>query len=306
MKRLPRLLAAAGPDAGSAWRENLRALRLLLLVHVGVRSFLDFSTGGPFVAQALSLAAIVVAAVGAFPGLARRMTPIATGLVFGQVLAAILRGGDTANHVFLEGVLLGFLSLCPPEDEGSAALGLQALRWTFAIFLFHTGLQKVLYGYYFDGQYLAYLAATYDNFELVFRHVIPAEELARLQAFNEVDLGRGRWQAALGAGPYRVASPVFVAFSNAVYVLEMGLGVALLVPRTRKLAALGAIALIIGIQAGARELAFGALAIAVLLSYLPRPWLPRLLPGFFLFYAYLVLADHGGLGLLPMFRYAPS
>jgi hypothetical protein len=278
---------------------------------VAARSFLSFPSGGPALAEALHAGAIVVGALGCLAGATRDarlriVVPLALGLVLGQLGVGVVQGADTANHVFLEAILLAFFALCRVERKREAELLVQAVRFTFAIFLFYTGLQKVLYGHYFDGRYLAYLAATYDSFELVFSPLIPADELARLQAGNELALGAGRQQAALGAGPYRVASPIFVALSNAVYLLEMLLGSGLLARRLRPLAALGGIGLIVAIQAGARELAFGGLAVNVLLSFLPGPWVRRAFPASVAFYLYLVLAEHGGLGLLPMFRYAPS
>jgi hypothetical protein len=111
---------------------------------------------------------------------------------------------------------------------------------------------------------------------------------------------------ALGAGPYRTDSWLFIALSNAVYLFEMGAGLALLVSRIRPLVVAAAIGFVIAIEAGARELTFGALMINLLLLFLDGPWVRRLFPLFVALYAYLVLAEQGGLGLLPMFPYSPA
>ncbi len=169
--------------------------------------------------------------------------------------------------------------------------------------LFYTGLQKLLYGYYFDGQLLAYLAGTEDRFAAFFRFIIPAEELQRLQSYNEALVRPGAYSTKLGAGPYRVESLWFVVMSNGVYLFEMLAGILLLVPRTRVLAAIASIGFVIMIELGARELTFGALMVNLFLLFLPGRWIKRLFAAFLA--GYLYLAAHK-LGLAPMFAYSPA
>ena len=301
------VLSLGSPTPGSAWRANLESFRLLLLIHMGVRSFLTLLRAEAFGFDAMLLVvAIAIAIVGSWPQFRARAVAVGALLVGGQVIARVALGFDTANHVFLEGVFLTFFALCRLEDEEEATFLLQCTRLTTAVFFFYTGLQKVFYGYYFDGQFLAYMAATSEFFHLVFQYAIPAEELERLMAFNGPSPSVGRFTAAVGAGPYRVDSPLFVLLSNFVYVFEMGAGILLLNARARNWAAFAAIGFVLAIEAGARELTFGILMINLLLLYTERAWVGRLLPLWLFLYAWLVLGTHGGLGWLPMFRYAPA
>lgn len=302
-----RLLALAGPHGpDGGWRSNLYWFRAFLLMHMGARSFLTFPSGDAPWVQAVYAAAIGTALLGLVPELTRRLVPLAAGLVFLQLGARLTGSLDTANHVFLEGVMFAFLALCRVEDRAESELLLGTLRWTIAIFFFWTGAQKLIYGYYFDGQYLLYMAAVSERFELVFRPLIPAEDLDRLQAFNGPPRTEIKSTPVVGAGPYRTDSVLFVALSNAVYLFEMGAGILLLVPRIRAWVAVAAVGFVLAIEAGARELTFGALMINLLLLFTDGPWIRRLLPAFAVGYAYLLLAERGGLGLLPMFWYVPA
>ena len=50
-------------------------------------------------------------------------------------------------------------------------LAVTALLWLLMIVLFYSGAQKLVYGYYFGGEFLAYVTATEDRFAFFFRHV---------------------------------------------------------------------------------------------------------------------------------------
>ena len=300
-----RLLSLGRSDPGSAWRANLQGFQVFLLLHVATRTFVTTVWSGPElrIYDAVSALTCIVALAGLAPNWRRPAIIGLACLVIARLVSQVAIGLDTANHVFLEGVLLGICAVCSLGEEDEAELMLQTLRVSIAIFFVWTGVQKVLYGYYFDGQYLAYAAATEERFHLFFQFLIPAEEMARLQGFNGPEVRPGAWEPALGAGPYRVDAPLFVAVSNLVYVFEIGAGLLLLSTRWRALAATAAIGFVIAIEAGARELTFGALMINLLLLFLPGPWVWRLLPLWIAGYGYLVLAEDGGLGWLPMFNY---
>ncbi|MCH8165533.1 MAG: hypothetical protein IH889_07985 [Planctomycetes bacterium] len=297
-----RILALAGPGREEGWQTNLRWFRLFILMHMAGRSFLMIPTGptADLGVQWLRSVIVVTALLGCIPRFSLWATRAAALLLVGEVAITI---PFTANHIFLEFLCLGFLSLLDERDEAEGELLLQALRWLTGVLLFYTGLQKLLYGYYFDGQLLAYLAATEDRFAWFFRFIIPAEELQRLQSYNEALVRPGVYSTKLGAGPYRVESLWFVVMSNGVYLFEMLAGILLLVPRTRVLAAIASIGFVIMIELGARELTFGALMVNLMLLFLPGRWIKRLFVGFLLFYLYL--AAHK-LGWVPMFPYSPA
>jgi len=158
-----------------------------------------------------------------------------------------------ANHTLLEWSILLFLVLC----LGDAELGLKALRWLVAIVLFHTGSQKLVMGHFFEGEFLAWAIAVEANFREFFGLVLSDAEIARLVAMG------GR----LGTGPYTTTDPMLLVISNAVWIGEMGLAILLLVPKLRKLALWGALALLLGIELGAREVIFGCLFSFLLLMF---------------------------------------
>ena len=150
--------------------------------------------------------------------------------------------------------------------------------------LFQTGLQKILYGQYFGGEFLAFMIGRGDRFADLFALIIPAEEVARLQSYDPL---------RTGAGPYRVAGWTIPAMSNGIYLAELALPIGLLIPRWRTVAASMAIALVVAIQFGAREIGFALLFSNLLLLQLPGDTSRRLLPLFALAYLYLIGAAFG-------------
>ncbi|MEE8508984.1 MAG: hypothetical protein V3T07_07965 [Myxococcota bacterium] len=309
---LSRILALAGPGKERGWRTNLGWFRLFVLLHMATRSYLTIpiGPGGDAPEQLLRWLIVVTALIGCTGGFGSWAARLAAVPLWATRAAALLLLVEiaitvpvTANHVFLELLCLALLSVLDERDEREAELLLAAFRWLIGIFFFYTGLQKLLYGYYFDGQFLAYMAGTEDRFAALFGLIIPEEELARLQSYNELLVRPGVYRPRIGAGPYRIDSILFVVLSNSVYLFEMLAGVLLLARRTRAVAAVAAIGFVVMIELGARELTFGVLMVNLLLLFLPGAWIKRLLPAFFLFYLYLVMHK---LDWVPMFNYSPA
>ena len=274
-----------------AAESNLTWFRAFVLIHVAQRMAFTLATQAESFAtwHKAALTALCVACLaGLVPRLRMTMTRVAAALFGVHVVATLPM---TANHAFLELLCLGLLALLDESRDDEGALLGQGLCWITLIFLFYSGFQKLLYGRYFDGQFLAYVTATEDRFAALFRWLMPATEFARLR-----DLGVAR----IGSGPYRVEGLVFVVVSNVVYLFEMAAPVLMALRKTRVAATLAAIAFIIAVEAGARELLFGALMINLLLLFLPGSWNKRLFPVFLAMYVYLVAA---GLGLVPVFSY---
>ena len=299
---MQRILAWAGPVDEQGWQTRLAWFRRIALMHVATRSYLSLWEGEIDPAELLlRRGLVVVALVGCVPRCALWATRIAALLVFAEIAVRI---PHVANHLFLEFVLLTLMALLDDRDEPEGALLLQGLRCTIGVFFFYTGLQKLLWGYWFDGQLLAFMAATEERFATIFQFVIPTDELARLHSYNTTHLERpGVWKPWPDAGPYRVDSIAFVALSNVIYLGEMTAGIGMLVRRVRVPAALAAMGLVVGIEAGARELTFGALMLAALLLFVPGARTRQAFPLFAAFYLYLVAAR---LGWVPMFRYAAT
>ena len=62
----------------------------------------------------------------------------------------------TGNHAYLEVVLLGLAALLAADDETDARTYTGAVRWLVVVIFFWSAVQKVVHGYWFDGQYLAF------------------------------------------------------------------------------------------------------------------------------------------------------
>lgn len=302
---LPRWVALTAPVGDALFGERLTWFGRFVFLHLAARTFL--TSPGPLLgdlATAVKWTTIAVALAGlVLPRFSLAITRIACVLVLVYIPSYL---PDSANHVFLELLFLAFLSFLDERDEEEGVLLCSALRWLVAVVFLWTGVQKLLYGYYFDGQFLAYMAATKTWFGDVFRYLIPAEELQRLVAFNEpAASGTVVFTPRIGAGPYSVHSALFVAVSNAVYVFEIVVGLLLLVPRTRVLAALASILFVVFIELGARELTFGFLITNAFMLYLPGNWVRRTFPLWAVAYGYLVLAK-----LFPtvfvMFKYSAA
>lgn len=298
MNLVHRIWDQAGPAGEARWQERLAWFRLLVLVHVAARAFLNLPADlvtNPIEAAVRGVL-VAVALAGLVPGWARRATGAAVALVAVEIALSL---PFVANHAMLELVLLFFLALLDESDEREGALLLRSLRVTLALLFFYTGLQKVLWGYWFDGQFLAYMAGTEERFSVFLQHFMPDAELARLHSYNLP----GSWQPRPDAGPYRVDSWLFLALSNSIYLGEMVAGLGMLVPRVRVAAAGLALAMLVGIEAGARELTFGVLMTGGLLLFVPGAATRPAFAVAALVYAYLAGAH---LGWLPMFEYVPA
>jgi hypothetical protein len=160
---------------------------------------------------------------------------------------------QTGNHRYLEMVLAAVLAFLRDDDDDEVRLTLRSVRWMVVVVLFFSGVQKLVHGYYFRGQFLAY-SMWRDGFRAALDPLLPAEELERLTSYA----------GTVGDGPYLVSSPGFVAVSNAVWILELALAV-LLVPRaTRRFAWIAACLFVVATEAVARELMFGVEFVAAL------------------------------------------
>lgn len=298
---LPRWLAWAGPPAdadgggaASGWRANLVAFRRLVFVHTIVRNFLLLPEAEVLsetfgLSTALRIAAIVAGACGLLAASGAWPARAVCLILLGEIYYAL---PDSTNHVAVElalMVLFTFLDERKRDKEGDEGrLLLCAVRWFVAVFFLYTGVQKLLYGYYFQGQFLAFVAATEERFAILFRWFIPDAEFERLLSYNEINRATGepllinrgtmpgKMRPVLGAGPYIVDSLLFKLLSNAVYLFEIVAGALLLVPRVRTLAALGAMAFVVLIEIGARELTFGLLMFNLLFVFLEGAWNKRL------------------------------
>jgi hypothetical protein len=195
-----------------------------------------------------------------------------------------------ANHNVLELLCLLVLAVCHATPS-SRDLALRTLRGITAIVLFHSGVQKLLAGTYFSGQYLAWLHTHEPRYANVFKHLISAGDLTRLESLRQLKFEfTGNHLTTPITDAYHVTSLPLVLLSNFVWIAEIALAAGLLIPRIRVPATLAALALMACIQLGAHEVFFAALMSSLLLLFLRRDINRLLLPAFALFYA-LVVAD---------------
>lgn len=167
------------------------------------------------------------------------------------------------------------------------------LRWLVVYLMLWTGLNKLIYGTYFQGEYLAYVlvrelgeTAKRSSFLEFYSYLLPAQELEQLQGNV--------------TGPFRFQSPLAVVGANLVYLLEITAGLFLLIPKTRIIGAWLTFAVLVGIEIAAREWVFGSLLCQLILLFFPQFFLKHgfclMCVSYTLVTAYLILF---GAGLIP-------
>ncbi len=278
---MDRVLTLAGDDPDEARR--LRYFRIYLMLHAPFELLWDSliweSQRGYY---GVTFGAGLLACLGLSFIPAR--TVLAVRLFIGFHLAAIVwLFPAVSNHFFLVFYCLLVLSLLDLERPREALLGLQACRWLTVIVLFYTGVQKLLYGTYFQAQFLSWTIAHDPRFSSAFNYILPASEAQRLAALADT------------AGPFGSEWWPLVAISNFVYLFEIIAPVLLLYRPTRS-AAVGATALfLLAIETGAREYLFGCVFINMVFLFTRKNRYPVLLPLTALVYAFLLFRRLAGL-----------
>lgn len=152
-----------------------------------------------------------------------------------------------ANHAYLLFFVFGLHALCDYRKPDQREWLLGTLKLIFLIVFFYTGLQKLLYGTYAEGEFFAVRIATTESFRTFFALFLPAEEIQRLASYSMVE----------GAGPFHLQSTIGLIVSRAAYTSEMVLPLLFLNRRTRALAVIGSVVLMILVECAAREFSFG-------------------------------------------------
>jgi hypothetical protein len=258
-----------GVDEVGASVVKTTAFRRLLLLIVAVE-FWDTAlrwAGEPSFAAHALLA--VLASVCAGAGWTQRWQRIGTAVAAAIVAIDLAwQFPAAANHHYLELLCLALLLLLREEIAEEARLLGVALRWLLVIGLFYAGLQKLLYGYYFTGEFLAFTIPRNPHFALILGPLMPAAEFDRL----------GALPLAEGAGPFRVDSMRFAIVSNLAYLAELVLPPLLLWPRMRPWVVSAVIAYFVAIELAAREVFFGGIMVGLVLLFLPAAAIGRALP----------------------------
>ncbi|MGH0035644.1 MAG: hypothetical protein ACQGVK_11520 [Myxococcota bacterium] len=277
-----RFWAWGGEPAGES--DRLRDFRRFLLIYGAVRSWHWFvqSDVDRGLLALFALLTSLAAGLVFWPRLERR-APWLSLVVVGAAVA--WRFPYTANHLYLEWLCLALVCLDGGRAEDEK-LAVSALRWTAAIVLFQTGLQKALYGHYWRGDFIALMVGEDERFSRIFQWLLPGGEVERLRALD---------REQTGAGPYRVPFGLFSLASFGVVVAETALPALMMHPRTRRLGACAGVGLIFAIEVAALELGFALLFVNLLVLFLPAVWSRRALWAAGVFWVYALGASLGWL-----------
>ncbi|WP_148314545.1 hypothetical protein [Sorangium cellulosum] len=244
---------ATRPFVAWAWR--------YLLAHLAFRYTERLLTSDEIRAlPSLCLALMTAALVASFAGVrwARASKAIAAVAVAIEMAS---RFPFNSNHSFAETLLLILFVLVDFPEAEQRDLLVAMGRWIITLIMFHSGLQKILHGTYFDGMYLA-TRLDNDRFQWLLRHVLQPEEFTSLH----------RALQAGSEGPFAFHSPAAIVFSNAVYLSELLVALLLVRERTRALGTALGVMVIAAIEVVAREITFGILALNLLMLFFPLPW----------------------------------
>lgn len=234
------------------------ALVRLLLVEAAVHGWVAAVRGQGQGFGALLFGCAVVLSVTAASAFLRVPPRAAVWVAFATMVVRLVAAfPHLYNHLFLEAVLMGAAACFRADDRDEGTLLLQFTRGAILLVLFWSGLQKLLHGCYFGGEFLAVSIASNPYFAAPFTWLAP-DEVARLQALLPLQVG---------AGPFAFESRPLVALSNLVWIAELTLPIALLIPATRAAAIAATLLLLVGIESAAREFVFGLLFAGGILSF---------------------------------------
>jgi hypothetical protein len=222
----------------------------------------------------------------------RSVVSTAAFLVTTVVVAAEVMPG-TPNHQFLLAILASGFFIGGGErretaDQAAENVRLVALAAMIAAMTW-SGLHKIVWGAYDDGEFLAVLISKDGRFRSLAEWLLPAEELRRI-----TNLGA----PAAGRGPYLLTSAPALWASRVVPYLEVAIGAALVFRRSRRVACLAGTCFLVAVEVVARELVFGMLCL-LCFGYIARPsaraarWQAETIAvlGFFLLILRLVARD---------------
>jgi hypothetical protein len=268
---------------------GLVALRALIVLHAAVRSWAwvlpqDASVGGewrPWIVLGvrLLLTSALVAA------LRRRLARFAVGAAAVAVLVQVVLSFPTVgDHVYLELAVLFLFAIFDARHEDDGQLLRSLLCWMGVIVLFHSGLQKLLHGYYFVGALPLWAVAAGDPFGRLFAWALSGAEVSRLIGLN---------LSVPEAGPFLADGAALLTLANAVWAAELILVGLIVAPSTRRAGVISAVLFLSAVYGIAREPMFALLLVQLLLLCVPGQWNRRLAPCFLALYAAILLCAAG-------------
>ncbi len=267
MNWLDQHLAFLDDVDASAWTSRIRAFEVVLvLVSAGECWSIAFQTWPA--TQTFRIIGLVLSTLCGLVALSSRFRR--QGFVALALTIAFTAWNSfplTPNHGYLEIFLCGLCALLDPTEQEEQRLLIRGIRWVTCVIMFFAGIQKLVHGYYTSGLMPAFLLME-PRFRAIFGLFLPRDELQRILSYSGMD----------GSGPYLVAPPLFLLVSNLVWILEITMAVALLVPRLRTLTVFAGIAFVLAIEVAAREVFFGMLFVSLSLMFLTTDANRRFVP----------------------------
>jgi hypothetical protein len=170
-----RVLGWAGAEPDEQRDPKIRAAWIIVSLHVCIRLTLAAWFAGAHYLMPLPAALFAL-------GLLRPyQRPVATVLAVVQCVRFGFTYPDVSNHYLVECLAMLAFAAVDLTREQERALCLRALCWLAALVLFMSGVQKLLHGCYFEGQYLAYMVASTDRFSDFFSPMLSAADLDHLR-----------------------------------------------------------------------------------------------------------------------------
>jgi hypothetical protein len=257
---LERLIQGTEPgDAG----QRARSLRHCVLLAAATSLVLEvvpflWASRSPLwtVLPIVTVSAAAGWAFGMATGWAKMVTVVGWAAACGLVFP------DTANHQYLIGLLLALAAVTADGDAGDDRLFIAASRLMLVIVVLAAGAQKLAWGGYRSGEFLAALSVQDRRFRWLLE-VVPAAEKQRLLQLA------GQWRIAPDGVHLSFAWWPAVTAARLVVATELVLPCFLFPRLTRVAAAAGIVALFALIMAVFREATFAFLGVCLAALFLP-------------------------------------
>jgi len=277
--------------------EQMHLFYLLFVILLAVQAAMDLIQRGQRFAfdntEDLSHAVMLGAHLLILAWLFRRrlLPPVAFALLLLAGWSLTRRLPDAPLHSYLA-VYIALVVFLLRDDGAERSLALGSLRWICAIGWIGFGLQKLLHGFYFDGQYLAWQISTNRDSHLLLGNLVDARSLQQLDGFR----------GAAGTGPYSPYGTLLTVASNAVWALEILVGLGLIYWKSRPTALIVGFGLLLATALCYRDI-YQSLLLFNLLLLFASPGYHRGGAALIIFSCVAILA--GAMGFVPALAGAP-
>jgi hypothetical protein len=171
------------------------------------------------------------------------------------LLVAVVTFPETANHHYFLALLAVALWALDTGDDAAAESVRAVVLSCLVSALVWSGVQKLWWHAYDRGQFLAVAIVTDVRFRKAAALLLPSAEIERL-----LSLGIPRSHS----GPYTLTPTMASRFLGGVPYAEIGMGLALLVPRLRRTACVAAGLFFVTVELVVHEFSFGLICILCL------------------------------------------